>query len=549
MMGATFLVALVINVLTYHSPCFGYALEGTGGIDLFDRAIISQSLNRRANITREKALDRSDDFYLGISADADQSIRTVSSATYPNHDRDSFYEAVDYESASATYLVPQSNNVTSRRLQSGSTSMRTANQSKSSSFKIFKVFAWKGFGLSFEKSVIQWNAFGAGVRVPVSSNFPEWDRNAAIPKISTTFGLNYPYGCKISVSASIPLGTAVYGKIIGLVDFISGHFKSYVSQLKLILHLNLSTGLMLLGKTVGGFKSSVAYTSYLERLKKPKAVDSIKRVGVTATIRYSEAKGFHCQIGPQWFYYPGQVVMRHLLPMIFSLPALFVTLLGLFLQLDGSLDKADVISASSKHADTLSAVTATATATATGTGNPSPGFPYQSTLQNRTKSTIRNQKRKSSAMSSAATSSKNSSAVSHNITDTAVDSVGRRRRKWTYPRGVRFWHNKILEWAGTKSTGLGYNMGWRYQGLHDASLGSRIVFEIQSFYPFPKTLKRLSGMNFTSFFAPYFGGSNVALLSPTAEPILPFQQTPVHKPEPEYLNKKTPLDMLVDLMK
>ena len=75
------------------------------------------------------------------------------------------------------------------------------------------MFAWKGFGLSFEKSVIQWNAFGAGVRIPVSSNFPEWDRNAAIPKISTTFGLNYPYGCKLSVSASIPLGTAIYGNI------------------------------------------------------------------------------------------------------------------------------------------------------------------------------------------------------------------------------------------------------------------------------------------------------------------------------------------------
>ena len=307
---------------------------------------------------------------------------------------------------------------------------------------------------------------------------------------------------------------------------------------------------MLLGKTVGGFKSSVAFTSYLERLKKPKAVDSIKRVGVTATIRYSEAKGFHCQIGPQWFYYPGQVVMRHLLPMIFSLPALFVTLLGLFLQLDGSLDTADVIGASSKPADTLSAVTATTTtATATAIGNPTPGLPYQSTLQNKSKSTIRNHKRKSSAMSNVATSSKISSAASHNVSDTVLDSVGRKKRKWTYPRGVRFWHNKILEWAGTKSTGLGYNMGWRYQGLHDASLGSRIVFEIQSFYPFPKTLKRLSGKNFTNFFAPYYGGSSVTSLPPIAEPTLPFQQTPVHTPDQEYSNKKTPLDMLVDLMK
>jgi hypothetical protein len=308
---------------------------------------------------------------------------------------------------------------------------------------------------------------------------------------------------------------------------------------------------MLLGKTAGGFRSSVAFTSYLERLKKPKAVDSIKRVGVTATIRYSEAKGLHCQIGPQWFYYPGQVVMRHLLPMIFSLPALFVTLLGLFLQLDGSLDTADTFSTSPKPADTLSAVTGNFSAVSQPY-RPTPGTAteFQPISQNRTRSAMKSQKRKATAMGIAATStstsSKNNSTVTQGVTDTTLDYFGRKRRKWTYPRGVRFWHNRILKWAGTKSTGLGYNMGWRYQGLHDASLGSRIVFEIQSFYPFPKTLKKLTGKNFSSFFAPYFGGSNVVLVPPIVEPVPLPQQVPVQTLVPEQRIKRKSVDMLAD---
>lgn len=304
---------------------------------------------------------------------------------------------------------------------------------------------------------------------------------------------------------------------------------------------------MLLGKTAGGFRSSVAFTSYLERLKKPKAVDSIKRVGVTATIRYSEAKGLHCQIGPQWFYYPGQVVMRHLLPMIFSLPALFVTLLGLFLQLDGSLDTADTYSAGPKPADALPGVTGNFS-TASQRYSPTPGTPtaFQPISQNRTRSAIKSQKRRATAMGIAATLSRNNSTVTQGVSDTTLDYFGRMKREWTYPRGVRFWHNKILKWAGTKSTGLGYNMGWRYQGLHDASLGSRIVFEIQSFYPFPKTLKKLTGKNFSSFFAPYFGGSNAVLVPSIVEPVSTPQQVPIQTLVPEPRIRRKSVDMLAD---
>ena len=165
----------------------------------------NQSGGGRRAIIKSSNFHTSDDFYFETFPDTAQSFDIEKGFQKSMLlDDDVFYDAVDYDSASAI-----SKSFTS--VPNNASTPKTT-QRKSSFLKVLKVFAWKGFGLSFEKSVIQWNAFGAGIRVPVSSNFPEWDRNSALPKLSTTFGLNYPYGCKMSLSVSFPLGTAIYGK-------------------------------------------------------------------------------------------------------------------------------------------------------------------------------------------------------------------------------------------------------------------------------------------------------------------------------------------------
>jgi hypothetical protein len=250
---------------------------------------------------------------------------------------------------------------------------------------------------------------------------------------------------------------------------------------------------MLLGKTAGGVKSSLAFTSFLERLKKQKATDSIKRVGVTATIRFSEAKGLQCYVGPQIFYYPGHVVMQHLLPMIFSVPAVLVSVIGLFIRLDNEQYDAPAYTKSDSTPSTSDLLNASMNHTA---GEPLIG----SISLNRTKSSSKINKKKSNVSSVTpvvGTLNKNILTNIRNVSN--ITESKNKRRKWVRGRGVTYWHRRILEWAGTKSTGLGYNAGYRYQGLHDASLGSRIVFEIQSFYPFPKTLQRLSSFTLSSF--------------------------------------------------
>jgi hypothetical protein len=77
-------------------------------------------------------------------------------------------------------------------------------------------------------------------------------------------------------------------------------------------------------------------------------------------------------------------------------------------------------------------------------------------------------------------------------------------KTWKKPKGFLYWHKRILLWASTKKTALGYNAKWNYKSLtdvHDASLGSRVVFDIGTFKPFPKTLSRLY-KTYTSSYIP-----------------------------------------------
>ena len=75
------------------------------------------------------------------------------------------------------------------------------------------------------------------------------------------------------------------------------------------------------------------------------------------------------------------------------------------------------------------------------------------------------------------------------------------KRTYVRGRGIKHWHQRLLHWGSSKTTGLGYDFGWKYQGLldHHPSLGSRIYFEIQPFFPLAKSWKRFSTITCDSF--------------------------------------------------
>ena len=174
---------------------------------------------------------------------------------------------------------------------------------------MFRVFSFKGVGLSFVKSAVKWNSFGFGFRVPVTPHFPEYDRLLHLPRISTFAGISYPLDYRFSVSASFPL------------HVVTDALSMLASDLRL------------------------ASTSWIDSLSS-KATDSVKRVGLTLTFRYNPVHRLRIGIGPWWFFLPGQRTMEAVLPALFFLPALLLALLNLFVALDPRLfffDAADEI--------------------------------------------------------------------------------------------------------------------------------------------------------------------------------------------------------------
>jgi hypothetical protein len=290
--------------------------------------------------------------------------------------------------------------------------------------------------------------------------------------------------------------------------------------------------MMTVGKLVSGITPSPTYAKWMDRLKRHKATASVKRVGVTATIKYNEAKGLFMYVGPWVFYYPGLEVMQYLLPVIFSFPAILITILGLFLQLDTSMSLKDTIEGkigSSRIApmNTVQRVISPINSLYSSVkvmmfgspdtinpniptnliipndrslqSNPSlipgkiqPQVPSLSIennedirLFNKTKQTLKSQKKKSTLTSG--------DINPHKVNNSSVTNKDK-IKTWRKAKGFFYWHKRILLWASTKKTGLGYNMKWNYKSLtdvHDASLGSRVVFDISTFKPFPKTLSKL----------------------------------------------------------
>ena len=486
------------------------------------------------------------------------------------------------------------------------------------------VSAFKGFGLSVEKSVVQWAACGMAVRLPITSHFPEYDKNQNLPRLSGSLGVTYPYGYKLSVSANLNMKTALSG----------------------VLSLMNSTGVRSAG-------------IFLDALKRQTASDSVKRIGATFTIRYTEEK-FSFTVGPWVSYIPGLAVIQHLLPVLFFVPAVVVALIGFFIPLphivevgsDFSDDQHNLVvnreGAVSGRVQAMSVgvqatlpgaspATATATATETTTATATVGvYVYQRvkavvqsfkrrnkirrpssmqsllaatatrikksstrgsnssssgisgingvsgisnstiTANSTTKAKVKQKKKKTaelvsatgtttttatlSAVSSSASSSASSasSASSYSSSPSSPSSPSsarlrlpppttptqrtirtiankppktpkaivpsphphssltshtthphhthptpngkkntRKKFKKVYLRGygITHWHRKLLRWGATKTTGLGYDFGWRYKNslYTDPSLGSRVYFEIQPFFPLGHAMKRWGG--------------------------------------------------------
>lgn len=283
--------------------------------------------------------------------------------------------------------------------------------------KLFRVFSFKGIGLSLVKSVVSWDSFGFGLRIPITPHFPEYDRRLELPRISTFVGVFYPINYRMSVSMSFPMNTALYG-------------------------------LASLGQ-----KYNIVAEQVLEQIKNVKATDSVKRIGLTLTFRYSDESGFRMSLGPWIFYLPGVKTMEKVLPVIFSLPSLLTAILNVFVSISpGDLFKESISAGLLDDSNDEDQDREEQESTVVDDHNTIDGVSEVNDLQ---------------------------------YDESSGDSDADNTNKDTYVnnkmRGFKYWHEIYLKWAATKTTGLGCNLGW-YKSHADASMGSSVLFDIQPFY-------------------------------------------------------------------
>jgi hypothetical protein len=275
---------------------------------------------------------------------------------------------------------------------------------------LFKKFKFKGYGLSFVKSLTSWSQVGLGVRIPITPNFPEYDSNTALPRVGAVSGVWWELDSGFQLRGSVSISVPIY---------VMSLFAAVLADM-------------------AGFKPD----AITDRLRKSKARDSIRRVGMTMSVRYVPSgpkRGVCCAVGPWFFYVPGVKIMSRLLPFLFFFPALLTALVNTLFDFDAH--SARFISSSIAAAD----VAAVAAAAQVGGMHPHP---------------------------------------LNNETETAPPLAPPNQKTRSF--GWRYWLSAWLTWCATKTTGLGLNTGetFNLRSTHvDASMGSSVLFDIAPFFP------------------------------------------------------------------
>jgi hypothetical protein len=173
--------------------------------------------------------------------------------------------------------------------------------------RLFRKFAFKGFGLHLSKNPFDLKSLCFGVKIPITQNFPAYDSVIFLPRVNALIAVNYPFSFRVSFSISVPL------QVISMLVIVMArqlYLKSLPSEVSAI---GTSVAAAAPGKIVWPTLRSS---------------DSVTRLGLTIAYRYSKKLGHHRVLGPSILYLPGIQMVRRLLPLIIVFPAL---LLGIML--------------------------------------------------------------------------------------------------------------------------------------------------------------------------------------------------------------------------
>lgn len=158
-------------------------------------------------------------------------------------------------------------------------------------------FVFKGFGFSIAKPFFPMYSLGAGLRIPITSNFPVYDKRIENPRISSQlscYSNSEETYLRASMSFSLPLQVLLYMIAVACTTY-----------LKLYAH-----------DSKGGISIS------LNKIKNIRASDSVKRCGFSVSIRCGTKNGLRWNVSPWLFYMPSHAVLQKILPLFYACPAL-----------------------------------------------------------------------------------------------------------------------------------------------------------------------------------------------------------------------------------
>lgn len=171
----------------------------------------------------------------------------------------------------------------------------------------FGSFSFKGVGINVVKSIIRWDAFGMNIVLPITTNFPRYDRVLHYPKVGCRFGVAYPCMLRLSITVSLP------------THVIASMLRKQAAEQRITK-----------SREIANTKDNTASIGSITAKKKsaPKrkvsATDSVRRLGLQLTFTYDQVRGLRSMVGPTISYLPGVRVLELLKPAMLLLPTVVV---------------------------------------------------------------------------------------------------------------------------------------------------------------------------------------------------------------------------------
>ena len=178
--------------------------------------------------------------------------------------------------------------------------------------RLFGRFTFKGVGVCVTKSVTDWRWVAVMLKLPLSTYYPNYDSLVQLPKVSLYLGCTYPPALRASLSISVPARSAV-----SLVQLLV-RTHTLQQQLQLLQREGEGQRLQADRTAIHGKTSS--------RLPALNPTDSVRRFGVSFIMRYDQAERRLVSYAvPLASFIPSMKFTDMIKPFVIFLPAIALT--------------------------------------------------------------------------------------------------------------------------------------------------------------------------------------------------------------------------------